>query len=320
MKKEIQFDYFEVHAFEMDKNNNVAMDIKMDITPILENLLHMETVDRTQNYKSDKIRFQVVHKKDNSIWEIQLLRLREVLLPGIADDEGNYEIITLEDGQYIGESTSMIYDSENCVICMQRNNKAILPSILEYLLRSIYDGGNELITLRPIIRPTNLMQLNNNTLFRKISIGIATDEIVLNEKHETPIGKILNNMQEYDCGYITLELGFNGRLKKNTTMASGPQAATERPTLFEAQSEIRWVWASASAVALSSRTSARQAGARLLQPKRPRVSPLQTVLFFSEALFFLLRQIRRLYYIILSVAEQEIMQKIRRNSIKSRRI
>ena len=48
MKKEIQFDYFEVHAFEMDKNNNVAMDIKMDITPILENLLHMETVDRTQ--------------------------------------------------------------------------------------------------------------------------------------------------------------------------------------------------------------------------------------------------------------------------------
>ncbi len=221
MKKEIQFDYFEVHAFEMDKNNNVAMDIKMDITPILENLLHMETVDRTQNYKSDKIRFQVVHKKDNSIWEIQLLRLREVLLPGIADDEGNYEIITLEDGQYIGESTSMIYDSENCVICMQRNNKAILPSILEYLLRSIYDGGNELITLRPIIRPTNLMQLNNNTLFRKISIGIATDEIVLNEKHETPIGKILNNMQEYDCGYITLELGFNGRLKKNTTMASG---------------------------------------------------------------------------------------------------
>lgn len=41
---------------------------------------------------------------------------------------------------------------------------------------------------------------------------------------------------------------------------------------------------------------------------------------FSEALFFLLLQTCRLYYFILSVAEQEIKQKIRRDSIKSRQI
>lgn len=221
MKKEIQFDYYEVHAYELDKENNVGRDTKLDIAPIFENLLLIETVKRTQDYKNDKIRFQVVYKKDDKIWEIQILRLRESLLPGIADNEGNYQIITLEDGQYVGESTTILYDSENCVICMQRNNRAILPSVLEYLLRAIYTGENELITLKPIVKPTNLSVINDNTLFRKITIGIATDEVMLNEKHETPIGKIINNMQEYECGYITLELGFNGVLKKNTSMASG---------------------------------------------------------------------------------------------------
>ncbi len=221
MKKEIQFDYFEVHSFEMNEDNTVARDVKLDITNILEELLLIEVVKRTQEYKSDKIRFQIVKRRLPNIWEIQLLRLRESMLPGIADEEGNFQIMTLEDGQYIGESVSLLYDSENCIICMQRNNRAILPSTLEYLLRGIYTGENELITLKPIIKPRDLTKINNSTLFRKITIGIATDDIVLNEKNPTPIGKMLNNIQDYNCGYVSIELGFNGRLKKNTSMAAG---------------------------------------------------------------------------------------------------
>lgn len=221
MKKEIQFDYYEVHCFEMNENNSVGTDIKFDIDNIFNDLSKMEVVKRTQIYKNDKIRFQIVNKTDDGLWKIQVLRLRESLLPGIADEEGNFEIITLEDGQYIGESVTLLYDPDNCIICMQRNNKAMLPSTMEYLLRSIYNGDNELITLKPIIKPQDLAKLDEKTLYRKISIGIATDEKFLNKENLTPIGSLLNKIDEYDCGYVTLELGFNGRLKKNTTMASG---------------------------------------------------------------------------------------------------
>ncbi|MEI3402157.1 MAG: DUF6731 family protein [Clostridia bacterium] len=221
MKKEIQFDYYEVHCFEMNEDNTVATDIKFDIDSILSDLSKIEVVKRTQIYKNDKIRFQIVNKTEDELWEMQVLRLRESMLPGIADEEGNFEIITLEDGQYIGESVTLLYDPNNCIICMQRNNRAILPSTMEYLLRAIYKGSNELITLKPIIKPRDLTKINDETLYRKISIGIATDEVVLNEENPTPIGRMLNNINEYDCGYVTLELGFNGRLKKNTTMASG---------------------------------------------------------------------------------------------------
>ena len=103
MKKEIQFDYYEVHCFEMNEDNTIATDIKFNIDSILSDLNKIEVVKRTQIYKNDKIRFQIVNKTEDELWEIQVLRLRESMLPGIADEEGNFEIITLEDGQYIGE-------------------------------------------------------------------------------------------------------------------------------------------------------------------------------------------------------------------------
>ncbi|WP_113675451.1 DUF6731 family protein [Vallitalea guaymasensis] len=179
-KKKIFFDYFEVRILKSRKGKQPE-EKAFDITKLLEKAKKL--IDDGQAKKTvrptmgDSARFhEINYDRSNKIWDIQLLRLRDALLPGIADEEGEFEVIKLDSDKYVGESLSILYDKENCILMMQRNNLSISPGGIEVYLNNLYIRKDSIISLRPIkISDNKINKINKNANYRSINFGVAVN-------------------------------------------------------------------------------------------------------------------------------------------------
>ncbi len=168
---------------------------------------------------NDKIRIQEL-KKVNEYWEILILKLRDEVMPGIADDDGNYTIEILEDGKYYCESTTMLYDLEKSILVIQKNRYGIQPSNIEFLLNKINEDENITIILKPMIKKNKIQLLNKDKVYRSLEIGVVNieqEEII--EEQEGIIG-VLRNFQKYKGNNISVRIGYNKRCKKDECLDS----------------------------------------------------------------------------------------------------
>src|SRR5690554_2105741 len=108
--KTLRFDYFETWVRKIDKNSNSATDRRLDISNLLDKALRIQRQDTLRDFRSEKARIQKIELRSDGCYEIEFLRLRESMPPGIANDSGNYEIIRLGNDEYIGEFTAALYD------------------------------------------------------------------------------------------------------------------------------------------------------------------------------------------------------------------
>ncbi|WP_373899292.1 DUF6731 family protein [Haloimpatiens sp. FM7315] len=219
-KKTVQFDYFEVWCEVEEENQSKIQEKKFDLNVIFDKASRISAKDTTYTYRGEKARLQnVVFDENNSIWEIQLLRLREVAPPGLAKDDGTYEIFKLEDGEYIGESVSLLYDKINYVLCVQRNFNAIPPSGVEEYLNSCIDG-NPKIKLKPIIgNKKGIDKIKKDKIFRKMEIGLAIKDLD-GVDTESGLGKTLNNLLKFGGTNVKIEISV-GNAKRDRSLAPG---------------------------------------------------------------------------------------------------
>lgn len=96
-KKAIRVDYYEVWRHRKENNDNYV-DEKVDISSIFQILRDDSILERTFKYGGETIRFQEIeYDKENKTWEVQILRSRTLVIPGIADNLGGYTIDTLDE-------------------------------------------------------------------------------------------------------------------------------------------------------------------------------------------------------------------------------
>lgn len=218
--KTVEFDYFEVWCESEDKNTHNIQEKKFDLNVVLDRASTIDSKYTTYPYRGEKARIQkVVFDQNKSLWEVQLLRLREVAPPGLAKDDGTYEIFKLDDGEYIGESVSMLYDKINYILCIQRNFNAIPPSgVEEYLNRCI--SNNPKIKLKPKINcKKGIEKINKNKIFRKIEIGIATNDLeMINTK--SGLGESLKNILKFGGTNVKIEISV-GNAKRDKSLSPG---------------------------------------------------------------------------------------------------
>lgn len=218
-KKAVQFDYFEVWCEIEDKVTKQIKEKKFDLKEILEGTSSISLKDTTYPYRGEKARLQkVVYDEHNEIWEIQLLRLREIAPPGLAKDDGTYEIFKLDDGEYIGESVSMLYDKNKVMLSIQRNINAIPPSGVEEYLNKCIDSKPK-IKLKPVISSKSIDKIKKDKIFRKIEIGLATNDLDgINEK--SALGEVLKNLLKFNGNKIKIEVSL-GNSKRDQSLAPG---------------------------------------------------------------------------------------------------
>jgi hypothetical protein len=141
-----------------------------------------------------------------SIWELQILHLREKILPGIADEDGSYELITLGDHQYPAESTTLLYDEKDHTLYLQRNIYGTSIKALEEFLQLISPEGTNVL-LKPIVADHKIKKISPEHLYRKVVL--TADSQMLTEAHEnTSLWKILKSFNQYQGRIVKVELGF----------------------------------------------------------------------------------------------------------------
>lgn len=205
-KKIVQFDHFKPHYSYVDEDG-VTHDRLFDLHTLLSEVAKHPFSESKKKVAGDMHMFHVCkYDEDLHVWEIQLLHLREKMLPGIADDDGAFELIKLEDNQYPAESTTLLYDKENCILYMQRNIYGTSVKALEQYIQLLLPKGN-LVLLAPIISGSRITKIAESNLYRKF-ILVADREHLTESDQEKPLAKILNQFGNYQGKIVKIELGF----------------------------------------------------------------------------------------------------------------
>jgi hypothetical protein len=214
----ITIDYYEIWTYE--NQEGTYNECKYDITEILKQLKSISVTERTFEYNDEKIRIQEVkYHEEEKLWEIQILKSREYVKPGIADDNGKYIILDLGENKYYAESITLIYDSEKCIIGMQINHNYINRTILEKIFNRFQKNFNDIIQLRPIILLGSKKKIEEAKYCTKISIAVRNPKMQ-NEKYDndTLLGQVFNATKKLKGIQCKIEIGFGRNLKKKDTL------------------------------------------------------------------------------------------------------
>ena len=218
--KAICFDYLRTYIQRYDGETNTVIEELGDLEECLQRISKMDSVDRTLKMGNDKVRIQELKKYDG-LWEFLILKLRDEIMPEIADDDGNYTLKILEDGKYYCESITMIYDSEKCILVMQKNRFGLQASNVEILFNKINIDKKIRIILKPIINKNKINLLDKGKVYRSLEIGFANsfNEENIQEKTNGILGT-LNNFQKYKGNSVTIRIGYDKRAKKDDCLDS----------------------------------------------------------------------------------------------------
>lgn len=174
--------------------------------------------DTKKRINGDLYRFHVCqHDQKLNIWELQLLHLREKMLPGIADENGYYELIELEDGKYPAESTTAIYDEDHHTLYFQRNFYGMSIRTLEIYIQELAPKGT-LLVFKPRMLGNRLSKVTDTSLYRRVILISGTEQI--DQGGGTSLNKALRSFASYQGKIVKIELGFghsSGLLKSDAT-------------------------------------------------------------------------------------------------------
>jgi hypothetical protein len=216
-KKTVQFDLFKAYYLKKNKDGS-QQECLYDLTGLLQHIANHPFSDTKKKIFGDTQMFHVCRENAKSpVWELQLLHLREKMLPGIADDSGTYELIKLEDNQYPAESTTMLYDAQRCVLCMQRNIYGTSIKALEQLLEQISPAGTPVL-LKPVLIGNRIGRINEDKLFRKVILAVDCEQLT-DETEQQALKNIITSVKRYQGRIVRVELGF-GRQKKGLLNAA----------------------------------------------------------------------------------------------------
>lgn len=219
LKKPVQFDHFKPRYSYVDKDGRTH-DKAYNLHPLLTEIANHPFSETKRKIAGDTHMFHVCkYDEELHVWEIQLLHLREKILPGIADDDGAFELIKLEDNQYPAESTTMLYDKENGVLYMQRNIYGTSIKALEQYIQLLLPEGNHVI-MTPVISGTRISRIAESNLYRKLILVADRDHLTDDGKCKR-LAKILKQFGNYQGRIVKIELGFGrqklGRLNPHET-------------------------------------------------------------------------------------------------------
>lgn len=209
--KKIELDLFKPYFIQTDENG-ITRECAYDLSPFLK---HVSKISFTQTkrkiYGDNHMFHKCVYYEDKKIWELQILHLREQILPGIADDGGTYELIRLNDNQYPAESTTAIYDEIKNILYVQRNIYGTSIRCLTALIQHLSPEG-VCVSLKALMYNSAITKIKDSNFYRKIILTVDSEQLTEKDNCEK-LRKIISNFSEYSGKIITINLGFGKKRK-----------------------------------------------------------------------------------------------------------
>lgn len=175
MQKTVYFDKYIPYQLEHGVDG-AMVEKKLDLSGFFSAVAAAELRNTLRTINGERYRFHVCHfDETNACWEVQLLRLRDVLLPGVADEAGMYEILTLPEGRFIAESCTLVYDAAHTCLYMLRNKMCLSISRLIDYFREMFPEGVYL-TFKPVFQMDESQPWGNQTSIRRIELCCSADQ------------------------------------------------------------------------------------------------------------------------------------------------
>ncbi len=234
---EVQFDYFRLYCHELDNARNMAIEKIFDLNGALNRINNMYDNDNKEEKnkeiarattlpcRDEEARIQVLQLDESGIhWEIQILRLRDSrLFSGVAAEDGDFKEHYLENGDKIGESTTILYNCSNFDLLIQRNRNAMTPSAVEDYLNKIFK--DRMLFLKPqFMKDRDLDKITKKGFFRKLEIGICFDDFkenLINEDKDMGLLSKLRSMSSGDGKDVQYSVSVGMGAKKDASISRG---------------------------------------------------------------------------------------------------
>lgn len=205
-KKTVQFNLFKAFFLKRDQDGT-SREHTYDLSKMLQHVADHPFSETKKKILGETHMFHVCRRDEQlRVWELQILHLREKNLPGIADEDGAYELLRLPDHQFPAESTTLLYDENDYTIYLQRNIYGTSVKALEEFLRLISPEGISVL-LKPITSGARIQKMTPSTLFRKVILTADSMQLSDDQKDGTLWG-IIHNFGKYQGRIVKIELGF----------------------------------------------------------------------------------------------------------------
>lgn len=204
--KSIEFDLFRPFYIQVDQDG-ITKEYAYNLSSLFKHITKKTLMETKRKIYGD---YHMFHKceynETKKIWEIQILHLREQILPGIADESGLYELICLDENQYPAESTTIIYDEHKNTLYVQRNIYGTSIKALTALIQWL-SPEEVYVNLKPIMRSSAIVKAEEAKFYRKVILTVDSEQLT-DEDKDSRLWKIIDTFSRYNGKIVSVNLGF----------------------------------------------------------------------------------------------------------------
>lgn len=209
--KKVRFEYLVPYYLTQDVDGK-SIEKQFYLTPLFCKISEQTpTATQQRIYGEKHLISKCVHDTQNHLWEVQLLHYREKVFPGKANENGAFELIHLDEGEYVAESTTLLYDETKNNIYLQRNiYGSSVRAVTELIMRLAPEDTR--VILKPKYNPDKIGKISRVLDISKVVLVADSGELQEDDKASS-IGGLLSSFGRYNGDIIKFELG-NGRSRK----------------------------------------------------------------------------------------------------------
>lgn len=216
-EKFVKFEAYQVNSIYEEKEK------ECDISNLLRKISKLNLGDRKFFYGGEQVglnSFGELTPNDESfkkykgmkLYYFHMIRKRDDGLAIIKDEEdGELEDLPLEDDEYVAEDITGIFDTDDCILFIQRNIHSLsvtgFEEYLNYMNKKINDN-DKVIKINPVMDKNVISNVGRKSTIKSITLKVASNTIEKNGLFES----IMPGIKEWGPNYVEIKLS-SGRKK-----------------------------------------------------------------------------------------------------------
>lgn len=178
-------------------------------------------LDANEKFKSNIglldciVNIENVKLLDDGLYAFRIYKLRDGSIPSKIKEGEEAQPIDLEPDEYVGEDTTLLYDSTNCILMMQYNRMSIGKSRLEFLMTKSLGDSNRKVLLQLISRQLDTSRFRKKKL-RSMEFSLENLDSLDEGYDKNGLLGLVQRFKKYS-GY-SLSIRISASRKKDDTL------------------------------------------------------------------------------------------------------
>lgn len=190
--------YFEAYQVYTSKNGDEKI---LNIENLLRSIAPLEYKDRGMTYFGDKVTMNLIHdvgfdrnkytklKSSEKLTYFHITRSRDEGIATTTENKEELKFLELDEDEYLAEDIGCFFDSELCIVFIQRNYHSLsvrgLTAYLSVMYKKIQESKEDFdeenfeeleIDFRPVVDKKLIDQILEIDRFSTVTLGFASDK------------------------------------------------------------------------------------------------------------------------------------------------